>query len=96
MVLRSHTLRLAAAGLGALTVALMASAAFADPVTLTLAWWGNDTRNKATADLAAAFEKAHPDIKIELQQAACRGYRDILDTPTAAGKKHYDLPMHNT
>jgi multiple sugar transport system substrate-binding protein len=74
----------------------MTSAALAAPVTITLAWWGNDTRNQITNDLIAEFEKAHPDIKVEPQEADWGGYWDLVATQTAAGNTPDILQMDIT
>jgi len=53
-------------------------------VTLQVAWWGNDVRAKATQDAIAAFEKDHPNIKVEAQPGSYDGYHDKLSTQIAA------------
>ena len=32
----------------------------------TVAWWGNDARNNATTQLIEEFEKAYPNLKIDV------------------------------
>ncbi|WP_238324781.1 ABC transporter substrate-binding protein [Paenarthrobacter aurescens] len=55
-----------------------------DPVTLTMTWWGNDTRQANTQKIIDAFEKAHPNINIEPSYSDWAGYWDKLATETAA------------
>ncbi|WP_020577911.1 ABC transporter substrate-binding protein [Actinopolymorpha alba] len=53
-------------------------------ITLTMTWWGNDTRLKNTRAIIDAFEQAHPDITIEPTYSDYSGYWDKLATQTAA------------
>ncbi|HCB59067.1 MAG TPA: ABC transporter substrate-binding protein [Arthrobacter bacterium] len=53
-------------------------------VTLRVAWWGNDVRNKQTQQVIDAFQSAHPDIKIQAEPGVWSGYWDKLATQTAA------------
>ncbi|TLM83720.1 extracellular solute-binding protein [Pseudarthrobacter sp. NamE2] len=55
-----------------------------EPVTLTMTWWGNDTRQANTQKIIDAFEKAHPNINIEPSYSDWAGYWDKLATETAA------------
>jgi multiple sugar transport system substrate-binding protein len=52
---------------------------------LSLAWWGNPTRNKNTTAEIAAYTKANPDIKIAPQPGEFNTYWDKLATQTAGG-----------
>lgn len=53
-------------------------------VTLRFTWWGNDVRNKQTQQVIDAFQKAHPNIKIQAEPGVWSGYWDKLATQTAA------------
>jgi len=57
-------------------------------VTISLAYWGGDTRVSQTDEAIAAFEAEHPNITIEAEPADWTGYWDGLATRTAAG----DMP----
>lgn len=57
-------------------------------VTLRFTWWGNDIRNKMTMEAIAAFEKDHPNIKIEAEPGEWSAYWDKLATQTAGN----DMP----
>lgn len=48
------------------------------------AWWGNDTRNRMTSEVIAAFERANPDIKVQAEPGEWSGYWDKLATQVAA------------
>src|SRR5215213_2997454 len=53
--------------------------------TMTLAFWGNPTRNKNTQAEIDAYMKANPNLKIESQQSEFNSYWDKLATQTAGG-----------
>jgi multiple sugar transport system substrate-binding protein len=53
---------------------------------LQFAWWGNDVRNKNTAEAIAAYTKAHPNVKISQQPGEFSTYWDKLATQTAGNK----------
>lgn len=53
-------------------------------VTLRVAWWGNDVRNKQTQQIIDAFQSTHPNIKIQAEPGVWSGYWDKLATQTAA------------
>jgi multiple sugar transport system substrate-binding protein len=59
-------------------------AAGGGPVTLRMSWWGNDLRQKLTQQAVTAFEKANPDIKVQLEPSEWTSYWDKLATTTAA------------
>ena len=80
-----------AAGLVVLGLALTgcgsAPAATTTPgqtVTIRFAWWGNETRNKLTTQVIAAFEKANPTIKVQAEPGEWSSYWDKLATQVAA------------
>jgi multiple sugar transport system substrate-binding protein len=52
---------------------------------LSLAWWGNPTRNKNTEEMIAAYMAANPNVKISGQPGDFSGYWDKLATQTAGG-----------
>lgn len=56
----------------------------AGQTTIRFAWWGNDTRNRMTNEVIAAFEKANPDIKVSGEPGEWSGYWDKLATQVAA------------
>jgi multiple sugar transport system substrate-binding protein len=53
--------------------------------TLSLAWWGNPTRNKNTQAELDAYMKANPNVKIEAQPGEFASYWEKLATQTAGG-----------
>jgi multiple sugar transport system substrate-binding protein len=57
-------------------------------VTISMAYWGGDTRVQQTDAAIAAFEKQHPNITVQAEPADWTGYWDGLATRTAAG----DMP----
>lgn len=50
---------------------------------LQFTWWGNEVRNKNTADAIAAYTKATPDVTIAAQPGEWASYWDKLATQTA-------------
>ena len=55
------------------------------PVTIRLAWWGGETRHKATVAAAEAFMKKYPNITVKTEYSGFEGYYDKLVTQLAAG-----------
>ena len=53
---------------------------------LTLAWWGNPTRNKNTQAMIDAYMKANPNVTISGQPGEFNSYWDKLATQTAGGQ----------
>ena len=53
------------------------------PVTLRFAWWGNDVRNKNTAQVIADYMKLHPNVTITGEPAEWTAYWDKLSTQVA-------------
>lgn len=53
--------------------------------TLTLSWWGGDTRHEATQKAVEAFMAAYPGIKVENTFAAWDGWEEKMATAFAAG-----------
>ncbi|KUM42385.1 ABC transporter substrate-binding protein [Arthrobacter sp. EpRS71] len=56
-----------------------------DPVTITMSWWGNDSRAKTTQEVIKKFEEANPDIKVNAEYSEFGAYWDKLATQVAAG-----------
>ena len=50
----------------------------------TIAWWGNDARNNATTQLIEEFEKAYPNLKIDVVFADWNGYWTAIQTRAAS------------
>lgn len=57
-------------------------------VTISLAYWGGDTRVTQTNKVIEAFQNEHPNITVRAEPADWTGYWDGLATRTAAG----DMP----
>jgi multiple sugar transport system substrate-binding protein len=57
----------------------------ADAGSLSLAWWGNPTRNKNTQTMIDTYTKANPNLKISPQPGEFASYWDKLATQTAGG-----------
>ncbi len=55
------------------------------PVTLRFAWWGNDVRNKNTAQVIADYMKLHPNVTITGEPGEWGTYWDKLSTQVAGG-----------
>lgn len=53
--------------------------------TLTISWWGGDTRHEATLAAIEAFEEAYPGITVESTYAAWDGWEEKMATAFAAG-----------
>ncbi len=53
------------------------------PVTLRFAWWGNDVRNKNTAQVIADYTKLHPNVTINGEPGEWGTYWDKLATQIA-------------
>jgi oligogalacturonide transport system substrate-binding protein len=69
-----------------LFVAASASAqATGKQATIRLAWWGGETRHKATVAAAEAFMKKNPGITVKTEYQGFEGYYDKLVTQLAAG-----------
>lgn len=53
--------------------------------TLTISWWGGDTRHEATQAAIEAFEEAYPGITVETTFAAWDGWEEKMATAFVAG-----------
>ncbi len=69
---------------GAVSIAAVAPA-FAEEVTLTM-WHQHPEWKDRTEAILSAFEAAHPDIKIDLEEIAGTNYSARLNTALAAGE----------
>ena len=49
-------------------------------VTLRFAWWGGDSRHEATLAAIEAYEKEHPNVKIEGEYQGYDGYYEKMIT----------------
>lgn len=56
-----------------------------EKVTLSMDWWGADSRVKLTQQVIDAFEKKYPNITVEPQYSDWNSYWDKLATSTAGG-----------
>lgn len=56
-----------------------------DPVTIRFAWWGNESRAKATFDVIKAFEAENPGIKVKGENTEFSAYWDKMATQVAGG-----------
>ena len=56
-----------------------------DPVTLTMSWWGGESRHTAYQDAIAAFSGEHSNITVEPTFAAWSGWEDTMSTKFAGG-----------
>ncbi|HUZ18876.1 MAG TPA: sugar ABC transporter substrate-binding protein [Spirochaetia bacterium] len=69
----------------------------AQPVTISFTWWGADvSRDKKYNDIADAFEKSHPNIKIARQFPSWNDYWPKLTTQVAGGNAPDVMGMHQT
>lgn len=56
-----------------------------DECTLTISWWGGDSRHEATLKAIEAFEAAYPGITVESTYNAWSGWEEKMATAFAAG-----------
>ena len=73
----------ASAGLSACSSSSASGGDTGGSADLAFAWWGNDVRNKNTADAVAAYTTANPTVKISQQPGEWASYWDKLATQTA-------------
>ncbi len=45
-----------------------------EQTTITLSWWGNDSRNEYTIEAVHRFEQLHPEIKVKCSYSEWSGY----------------------
>lgn len=48
---------------------------FAEPVEITLSWWGNDPRHEYTIEAVKRFETIHPEITVKCNYSEWSGYQ---------------------
>ena len=56
-----------------------------DPVTLTMSWWGGESRHNAYQDAIKAFSAEHSNITVNPTFAAWSGWEDTMSTKFAGG-----------
>ena len=56
-----------------------------DPVTLTMSWWGGESRHNAYQDAIKAFSAEHTTITVNPTFAAWSGWEDTMSTKFAGG-----------
>lgn len=73
------------AGSGTAASALGSTVNTTDPITLTMSWWGGETRHTAYQDAIKAFMDKYPNIKVETNYAAWSGWEDKQSTALYSG-----------
>ena len=56
-----------------------------DPVTLTMSWWGGESRHNAYQDAIKEFQTEHSSITVNPTFAAWSGWEDTMSTKFAGG-----------
>ncbi len=56
-----------------------------DPVTLTMSWWGGESRHNAYQDALKEFSAEHTNITVNPTFAAWSGWEDTMSTKFAGG-----------
>jgi oligogalacturonide transport system substrate-binding protein len=56
-----------------------------DDITLTMSWWGGDSRHEATQKAIEAFEKKYPNIHIEPTFSAWSGWEEKMGLAFSTG-----------
>lgn len=56
-----------------------------EEITLSIAWWGGQSRTEYTEKLLEVYTQSHPNIKFETSPSGWDGYFDKLATEAAAG-----------
>ena len=56
-----------------------------DPVTLTMSWWGGESRHNAYQEALKAFSAANSNITVNPTFAAWSGWEDTMSTKFAGG-----------
>ncbi|MGL5433841.1 MAG: ABC transporter substrate-binding protein [Lachnospiraceae bacterium] len=49
-----------------------------DPITISMSWWGGDSRHDATMKAVNKFMEKYPNITVEMQYAAWSGWEDKM------------------
>lgn len=65
--------------------ALGGAAVHAQVRTLRFSWWGGGARHAATLKAIAAFEAAHPGVKVKPEYMGTQGYLEKLTTQIVSG-----------
>lgn len=63
-------------------------------VTLRFSWWGGDSRHEATLEAIKAYEKAHPNVKIEGEYQGYDGYYEKMITTLSSGTAPDIMQFH--
>lgn len=56
-----------------------------DDITLTMSWWGGDSRHEATQNAIKAFEEKYPNIHIEATFSAWTGWEEKMGLAFSSG-----------
>lgn len=56
-----------------------------DPITLTISWWGGDSRHAAYQEAIAAFMEKYPNITVETSYGAWTGWEEAKSTELSSG-----------
>ena len=56
-----------------------------DPVTLTMSWWGGESRHNAYQEAIKEFQSEHSNITVNPTFAAWSGWEDTMSTKFAGG-----------
>ncbi len=73
----------------------IAAAALAEETTLSIAWWGSQTRHDTTLQLLEMYEQSHPGVKFEAQYMGFDDYFPKLNTLVAANDIYDVFQMGN-
>lgn len=57
-----------------------------DPITLSISWWGGDTRHAAYQEAIAAFQEKYPNITVNVNYGVWSGWEEAKSTALAAGQ----------
>lgn len=56
-----------------------------DPITLTMSWWGGDTRHEATQKAVEAFMEKYPNITVNTTFSGWSGWEEIMGLAFSSG-----------
>ena len=73
------------AGDGTTAAALGSTVDTETPITLTMSWWGGDSRHAAYQEAIEAFEQAYPNITVEANYGAWSGWEEKQSTALYSG-----------
>ena len=65
-----------------------------DPVTLTMSWWGGESRHNAYQEALKAFSAANSNITVNPTFAAWSGWEDTMSTKFAGGVAEDVCPIN--